>query len=101
MTSSRNLCKARAHHRLCAQSIENPARMGRTVSVARAGAALLVVASVLLAASGCAGMHDSRYKRAWRDKPAPDFELTALGGERVRLSDLRGKPVILTFWAHG
>lgn len=30
---------------------------------------------------------------------APDFELTTLSGETVRLSSLRGKPVILNFWA--
>jgi len=31
--------------------------------------------------------------------PAPDFELKTLDGERVRLQDLRGKPVLLTFFA--
>jgi peroxiredoxin Q/BCP len=30
--------------------------------------------------------------------PAPDFELTSDSGERVRLSDLRGKPVVLYFY---
>jgi peroxiredoxin Q/BCP len=30
--------------------------------------------------------------------PAPDFELTSDTGERVRLSDLRGKPVVLYFY---
>ena len=31
---------------------------------------------------------------------APDFELTAFkGNETVRLSDLRGKPVLINFWA--
>ncbi len=30
---------------------------------------------------------------------APDFELESLTGERVRLSALRGKPVLLNFWA--
>jgi thioredoxin-dependent peroxiredoxin len=30
--------------------------------------------------------------------PAPDFELASDGGERVRLSDLRGRPVVLSFY---
>jgi thioredoxin-dependent peroxiredoxin len=31
-------------------------------------------------------------------KKAPDFELTSDTGERVKLSDLRGKPVVLYFY---
>jgi peroxiredoxin Q/BCP len=30
--------------------------------------------------------------------PAPDFELASEGGEHVRLSDLRGRPVVLYFY---
>ena len=30
--------------------------------------------------------------------PAPDFELTAESGERVKLSDFRGRPVVLYFY---
>lgn len=30
---------------------------------------------------------------------APDFQLRTLSGEQVRLSELRGKPVVLAFWA--
>ena len=31
-------------------------------------------------------------------KPAPDFELTNDSGERVKLSDFRGRPVVLYFY---
>ena len=31
--------------------------------------------------------------------PAPDFQLEALSGDAVRLSDFRGKPVLINFWA--
>jgi len=33
------------------------------------------------------------------DKPAPNFTLTNLAGEKVELSDLKGKVVVLDFWA--
>ena len=32
-------------------------------------------------------------------EPAPDFELQALTGEIVSLSDFNGKPVLINFWA--
>ncbi|EJQ13080.1 thiol:disulfide interchange protein [Bacillus cereus] len=32
-------------------------------------------------------------------KSAPDFELTKLDGAKVKLTDLKGKKVILNFWA--
>ena len=34
-------------------------------------------------------------------KPAPDFELTTDAGETVKLSELRGKPVVLYFYPEG
>jgi len=32
-------------------------------------------------------------------KPAPDFELTMVDGTKARLSDFKGKPVWINFWA--
>lgn len=32
-------------------------------------------------------------------RPAPDFQLTSLDGKTTRLRDLKGRPVIVNFWA--
>lgn len=32
-------------------------------------------------------------------KPAPEFQLVSLDGTPVKLSDLRGRPVVVNFWA--
>ena len=48
-------------------------------------------------ASGAANTADSSAPA--EGEAAPDFVLTSLDGEAVRLSDYRGKKVILNFWA--
>ncbi len=54
--------------------------------------ALACIGVLALVQVGCTGM---------KGRMAPDFELKDLQGATVRLSDLRGKPVLLSFWAVG
>jgi thioredoxin-dependent peroxiredoxin len=42
--------------------------------------------------------HDYAAEVVSEGEPAPDFTLTSDAGETVRLSDLRGKPVVLYFY---
>lgn len=41
----------------------------------------------------------SAMEEAWLGKMSPEFAFTTLDGESVRLGDLRGRRVLLTFWA--
>jgi len=38
-------------------------------------------------------------KKTFKKEPAKDFELTTIDGRRVKLSDLKGKVVMIDFWA--
>lgn len=57
--------------------------------------------AAVLGLTGCTGTAERRLLAQMKSKPAPDFELTALDGAKVRLSDQRGKPVLLAFFAFG
>lgn len=61
------------------------------------GSALLTI----LVLAGCAGTDSRQFVSQVKNKPAPDFELIALDGAKVRLSDQRGKPVLVAFFAYG
>jgi thiol-disulfide isomerase/thioredoxin len=53
---------------------------------------------VTLASAGC-GQHDMALVGDVRGKPAPDFELLDVNGARFTLSALKGKAVVVNFWA--
>lgn len=48
---------------------------------------------------GCGPAGEIDITSRWVGKPAPDFTLTSLDGREYSLSQLRGKVVLLSFWA--
>ncbi len=60
-----------------------------------------LIFSVFLLSVGCSHIWEARYARKMVGKLATDFELQSLGGGKIKLSDFQGKPVLLSFWAHG
>jgi cytochrome oxidase Cu insertion factor (SCO1/SenC/PrrC family) len=58
-----------------------------------------VLCTVAAAAAGAPDFAAMRVERIDPPKPAPAFELPDLAGKTQRLGDLRGKVVMLVFWA--
>jgi peroxiredoxin len=59
--------------------------------------AMAILAAVLASASCSASAGLEQVPAPGR--PAPDFELQSLDGQTISLRDLRGRPVLLNFWA--
>jgi thiol-disulfide isomerase/thioredoxin len=49
--------------------------------------------------AGADGLGPLEARSPAKGEAAPDFRLSALDGSAVRLSDLRGRPVLVNFWA--
>ena len=71
-----------------------------------AGIPILLVVALLIwgtarsgGKQGRPGVNDVFGEVAVSAQPAQDFELTTLSGQTLRLSDLRGKTVMVDFWA--
>ena len=61
----------------------------------------VVLALTLLTLTGCTNMKLERIRSRLKSTEAKNFKLTSLGGTEVSLSDFRGKPVLLSFFAAG
>jgi cytochrome c biogenesis protein CcmG, thiol:disulfide interchange protein DsbE len=65
----------------------------------RAAAALVVALLLPLAAAAAPEFAALDTPRSEAPKPAPEFTLPDLDGRPVKLTDLRGKVVLLFYWA--
>lgn len=62
---------------------------------------LLFISFFATLLTGCSSSNRSGSVSNLQGKPAPDFELVAIDGGKVRLSELRGKPVLVAFFGYG
>ena len=71
------------------------------VQLRRVSLAGFILLSLMITITGCVSQDPAsrRHESALIGKPAPDFILRDLRGNQVSLSDFRGQPVVLNFWA--
>ena len=65
---------------------------------------VLIVVAVVISLMLVFGIQKTRHARSagagkLQGQPAPDFSLASLDGKTLKLSDFRGKAVLLNFWA--
>lgn len=66
---------------------------------------ILIIVAVVISIMLVFGIQKSRHTtplggpNKMQGQPAPDFSLASLDGKTVKLSDFRGKAVLLNFWA--
>jgi len=63
------------------------------------GAGVVVTVPLLAILASGFGLNPRVESNALEGQVAPNFELQTLEGDRVSLSELRGKPVVINFWA--
>ena len=93
-------------------AVPNPATSATSATPAsgmKRDATVIVVVVLVIAGMLIAGKHLTRQQtpgesisgsnKAIKGQPAPDFQLRDLDGNTVRLAGLRGKAVLLNFWA--
>ena len=63
--------------------------------------ALSILLALVISLTGCVSSDrdNRRYQHALIEKPAPNFTLRDLRGNQVSLSDFKGQPIVLNFWA--
>lgn len=62
---------------------------------------VLILLSLIITFTDCVSpdRENRTYQHTLVEKPAPDFTLRDLRGNQVSLSDFRGQPIVLNFWA--
>lgn len=71
--------------------------LAAVIVIVATGAVIFLTTPV--ASGPCAGSSVVCVTSPMLGKPAPDFTLTTTDGQTVKLSDYRGRPLIVNFWA--
>ncbi len=83
------------------QRLTAPQLVAAIAGVAALVALIVVIGLVMRGGNERSGLGIISIGRATdvRPRPAPDFVLTSFDGQRIQLSDFRGRIVVLNFWA--